>query len=679
MRKNPSSSPWDLTALLNAADPRATRAERHLWLVRMMEWLRHAPLQKDAAAAGSDAGAGTPAPTPRPVVRLRHLFKVLSQHPEHQERVRGVLQAFWREIDATALFADFGFSPRTGLLSELADRLRRRLLPGTPDTADLAELFPLLFSPQDTAWLESLDSGLLDELAALLSPPSSDHDPGAWRGSMASAVTIVVAAIQHTGLSSELRKRMSPELIADEPFRQLTRSAQQFRQALQDGEHAAMLQEAQYLRALLDQCRRASASITQHLEEHGVSVDMVFAMEQLESRARRMEELLDCLLSPQPRQDLMRLLAHLLRTQGEMSSVRSLMARQYSLLARQVAERNAETGEHYITRDRGEWSDMLRRAAGGGMVIAGTTFLKFAIVALGLTAFWGGFWAGVNYAASFVLIMLLHWTVATKQPAMTAPAMAAALGDVDDDEGVERFVDKVVQLIRSQAAGIAGNLMMCAPLVLLVQLFSHLAFGGAPVGVEKAEYIKHGTTLLGPTPFYAAFTGVLLFASSLIAGWAENWFVLHRLDSAIAWNPRIVARLGGARAQRWATWWRNNISGLAANVSLGFMLGLVPALLAFFGLPLDVRHVTLSTGQLAAALGAELPVRGLGALFDPGLWWAVAGIASVGALNLTVSFALAFTVALRSRGIKLRQRSRIYGAIRRRLRHAPLSFLRPPK
>ena len=59
-------------------------------------------------------------------------------------------------------------------------------------------------------------------------------------------------------------------------------------------------------------------------------------------------------------------------------------------------------------------------------------------------------------------------------------------------------------------------------------------------------------TLLGPTAFYAAFTGVLLFASSLIAGWAENWFVLHRLDSAIAWNPRIVARLGQARAQRWA-------------------------------------------------------------------------------------------------------------------------------
>ena len=34
---------WDLTALLNAADPQATLAERNLWLVRLLEWLRHAP------------------------------------------------------------------------------------------------------------------------------------------------------------------------------------------------------------------------------------------------------------------------------------------------------------------------------------------------------------------------------------------------------------------------------------------------------------------------------------------------------------------------------------------------------------------------------------------------------------------------------------------------------------
>ncbi len=683
MRQNPSS-PWDLTALLNAADPKSSRAERHLWLVRLMEWLRHAPLQKDETPSQAT-------PTARPLLRLRHLLRVLAQHPEHRLRVLGVWQAFWAQIDAAALFADFGFSPRFALFSELINRLRQRVLPGTPDTADLAELFQLLFRPDDAQWLQALDEGMLVELSALMglasvhdSTATSESEPRAaasttWRSSMLEALTFLVGAIQGAGLSGPLRKRMSAELLADEPFRQLPRVVQRLREALQAGEHVAALQEAAYLRAVLDRCRQASGSIAQHLEEQGVSVDIVFAMEQLEDRTVRVEQLIECLLSSQPQQDLLRLLLNLLHSQGELLSVRHLLARQYSLLARQVAERNAETGEHYITRDRSEWRDMLRRAAGGGAVIAGTTFAKFAILAVGLSAFWAGFWSGVNYAASFVLVMLLHWTVATKQPAMTAPAMAASLGDLRDEAALQGFVDKVAQLMRSQFAGIVGNLMLCAPLVLAAQLLCHLFWGVTPVGLKEAAYVKHSITLLGPTALFAAFTGVLLFASSLVAGWAENWFVFHRLDSAIAWNPRIVARLGSARAQRWARWWRQNISGLAANVSLGLMLGLVPPLLAFVGLPLDVRHVTLSAGQLAAALGAELPLLGWHAFADPQLWWCVAGIGVIGVLNLSVSFALAFMVALRSRGIKLGERSRIYRAIGQRLWREPLSFLRPPR
>jgi site-specific recombinase len=173
---------------------------------------------------------------------------------------------------------------------------------------------------------------------------------------------------------------------------------------------------------------------------------------------------------------------------------------------------------------------------------------------------------------------------------------------------------------------------------------------------------------------FAAFTGALLFASSLVAGWAENWFVFHRLDSALAWNPRLVALLGAPRAARWAAWWRSHVSGLAANVSLGFMLGLAPALLGFIGLPVEVRHVTLSTGQLGAALGAL----GLPLLAESAFWWCMAGIAATGVLNVGVSFWLAFKVALRSRGVRVADRARIRAAIRRRLASRPLDFVRPP-
>jgi len=216
---------------------------------------------------------------------------------------------------------------------------------------------------------------------------------------------------------------------------------------------------------------------------------------------------------------------------------------------------------------------------------------------------------------------------------------------------------------------------MCAPLVWAAQWLAMAVFGAPLVGTEAAAYVLEGITLLGPTALFAAFTGVLLFASSLIAGWAENWFVLHRLDSAIAWNPRIVATLGGARARRWSSWARANVSGLAANISLGMMLGLTPALLDFLGPPIEVRHVTLSSGQLGAALGA------LGwPLFTQSVfWWCLAGIAVTGFLNVTVSFGLAFRLALRSRGVRLGDRSRITAALWRRLLTQPLSFLWPPR
>jgi site-specific recombinase len=468
---------------------------------------------------------------------------------------------------------------------------------------------------------------------------------------------------------------MDRALLADEPFRQLAPAAETLRLALTESRDDDARRAALVLRTLLDACAAAAASVGAHLEEFGVSVDIVFEVDQLRGRVRRIEALLDAVLSSAPAPDLQRLLVGLLEVEAEQREFGPLLARQYSLLARQVAERNAETGEHYITTDRSGYRAMLRSAAGGGAVIAGTTFVKFAVFALGLTAFWAGFWAGVNYAASFLVVMLLHGTVATKQPAMTAPAMAATLAEGASDEQVEAFVDRVAQLIRSQAAGIFGNLMVCGPLVLVVQLACQGLFGAPLVGAKDGAHVLDTLTLLGPTALFAAFTGVLLFASSLIAGWAENAFVFHRLDSAIAWNPRFVALLGAARARRWSAWWRSNISGVAANLSLGMMLGLVPALAAFFALPIEVRHVTLSTGQLAAAAGAL----GLDVLRMPAFWWCTAGIAVTGVLNLGVSFGLAFRVALRSRGIRVRERRRIGAALRARFRRAPLSFVLPPR
>ena len=70
----------------------------------------------------------------------------------------------------------------------------------------------------------------------------------------------------------------------------------------------------------------------------------------------------------------------------------------------------------------------------------------------------------------------------------------------------------MTHLVRSQMAGIIGNILAVIPIVLAVQALAWWALGQPLIGEKDARYVLHSITLLGPTALYAAFTGVLLFA-----------------------------------------------------------------------------------------------------------------------------------------------------------------------
>ncbi len=643
--------------LLETLDAEAPLAQRHLWLMDTLRWVR--------GDASDVIGA---------VARMRALVDALDADPALRQRWRAWWRVFHETVDITPLLADHGFAPRTAFLSEFGHRVRRKLLPGTPETTDLAELFNLLLpTPFDVQWIKALDSATLQRMQDVL---LESYDSARWTAELMDALTYCVSQVSATGFASEVRVRMSPQAQRERAFHALPATLEALRQAVrQHGPRSAeAVQAAEELNRQLDACRHAAYTVYAHLEDHGVSVGIVFRLRQLRERIVRIKVLLDCLQSDKPGRATAALLADLVQVGLDSRSIRALIAASSHLTAAKVAERSAESGEHYITRNRAEYRDMLGKAAGGGAVLGFTTWIKFSLYGLTLSAFWAGFAAGLNYAASFVLIMLLHFTVATKQPAVTAPAMVAKLRDIKATGAVRRFVDEVANLFRSQVAAILGNIGLVIPVVLLISALLHFSTGTAMIDADKAEHTLHGLGILGPTLFFAAFTGVLLFASSIVAGWVENWFVLHKLDSAMAHNPRFTRVLGRERAGRWAGFMRRNISGLTANISLGFMLGLTPAFAQFFGLGLDVRHVTLSAGQITAA-GFAL---GLDVLTEPAFWSAVAAVVLVGPINLTVSFYLAFQLALRSQNVSQVNRALIRAALWRRLRVAPMSFLVPP-
>jgi site-specific recombinase len=658
--------PPDLSDLLEALNPQAELVQRHLWLISLFEWVR------------GDGSAVTAS-----IARIDLLLDTLQTRPNARDRLQSWWQTLVDTIDGTTLLADYGFASRSAFVSEFFERIRLNCLPCTPETADASTLFTLVLSHGfDAQWLAALDEATLERIAVLLRLPpkaaANDSQPhiSQWQATVLEAITFCTSQVRALGFSPELRLRMSAPAREEQPFHALAHDFDAVRDAflaspMHDSDERQAALKA--FRERLEACRSAAASVYTHLDNHGISVNLVFQLRQLRERVLRIRALMDCLLSSHPHTSTARVLSNLVTVGQERRSLRALISSNTSLLAAKVAERSSETGEHYITRTVAQYRTMLRQAAGGGALTAVTTWMKFSVMALGLSAFWGGFWAGAAYAVSFVTIQLLHFTLATKQPAMTAPAMATKLKDLSDPLALDAFADEVTHLVRSQVAAVLGNVLIVFPVVVMISAALQLFTGQPMIDAKEADYVFHSLSLLGPTALFAAVTGMLLFASSIIAGWAENWFVLHRLDSAMRYNPRITARLGLERAQRWASFTRANISGFAANVSLGFILGLVPAFAGFFGLGLEVRHVTLSAGQLGAACAAI----GWSVVREPALWWSMAALPVIAALNVGVSFYMAFRLAVRAHNLTGVDQARIREVIWARWRGAPLSFFWP--
>ncbi|OED17968.1 site-specific recombinase [Burkholderia sp. A2] len=674
-----------LDALLAHADAGASYAERSEWLIELAHWLRRngtvldAPAERDADTRAYPAHA-----------RLRYLFHVLDRNPAWKAHAARILRGILRECDGISLLCDAGMPVHSGFFGALFERIDSSLIPPAPNRRELSALFTLMFpTPEDAKWIDALPDDLLARVAELISFDVTDeerHEPGSFSRDLLAALHNLTCQISSTGLSQTVRSRLSDDdarqplerqPLESQPFYRLTRAmlaVETAHAAVEDGgDPSKLLHEVNYLRVLLDECRIAVDEVFAHLYRNGVSVDIVFQVERMRMRILRAEMLLNAWMARDDLRGMAHLTAELVDANQSSQSVAHLVRSNFSLFARKLVETNADTGEHYISRGRAEYLKMLRMAAGGGLVTVATVCVKFAITGAHLQSMLEGLLAGINYAASFMLMHFLHFTLATKQPAMTAPTLARELDDTGHDEGVKAFVGSVIALIRTQAAAISGNVLVVLPVCLLVQLFASNVLHANLISPEKAHATLHSFSLLGPTPFYAALTGVLLWASSLLAGWADNWFVLHRVGDALTYNRRLRLTLGAAGAAKLAHFCRSNVAGVVANVGLGLMLGLVPAIVTVFMFPFEVRHVTLSAGSIGVALG----VLGKGALGTPELWWAGAGVLSMAILNVLVSFALAFTMAVRSRSLRPTKVRALVAAIVRTVLSNPLALFWP--
>ncbi|MGA2543020.1 MAG: hypothetical protein ABSG78_15825 [Verrucomicrobiota bacterium] len=656
-----------LDVLASSPSPAQALEERLNWLVDVVQWIRRPGHTEDLHPASTSMQSG----------RLRRFLDMLERNPRWKLSVARTLRSIIRETRAVALFSETGLPRQFGLLTEIGERLTRKFLPAPPGSAELGVLFDRLFPCRnDDVWIGNLDEATLERFEALLEHGTSQADKG-WNKlaeELEDALAYLAAQIRVTGCSGAIRRLLKRQSVREMAFFKLGTALSSTITARDRGDAAAMSAELNYMQSLVDACHRARAGALAHLAKGGISTEVVYHLAFLEASLQRFQELLELAFDPAAR--LRRragFVALLARQNRAQESVVDLLRQNWRLLTRKMVERSGETGEHYIARSRQEYGAILKSAAGGGAIMAVTAWLKTILLAWSLPGLMQGIAASLNYSLGFVAIQLTGSTLATKQPANTAPALAARMHNVRDPAAVAQLVDEIVCLIRSQFASIAGNLALVVPTMLLLHFLILWWTGREIMPPEKAAKAIHSISILGPSVIYAAFTGVLLWASSLVAAWAGNWFACNHIGEALATDRRLIRTLGTTRAARFAHFWTRNVAGLCGNISFGFMLGILPEVAEFAGIPLDIRHVTLS----ACFLTASMATLGIGALATKAFVLAALGIAGIGLMNLTVSFSLAMFVATRACGIQQPERRAIYLAVARRAWRHPLDFLFP--
>jgi site-specific recombinase len=260
--------------------------------------------------------------------------------------------------------------------------------------------------------------------------------------------------------------------------------------------------------------------------------------------------------------------------------------------------------------------------------------------------------------------------LASKIPAVTAATLVDAMEDPEKDH-----MASLQAISKTQFIVTVSNLIGAVPASIAIDRIIN-AVRGHPFLPEAAA--EHGIHMLFPhtsmTIVFAITTGVFLWIASLATGWTANYLALHKMASAISNSLRIREKLGLKRAARLAHWVKHHAPGSVGYIVLGFLLGTVPILFELFGIPLEVRHVTLAAASLGYALDTS-QIYGTLRWQDAAV--AFSGIAVIGVLNIVTSFVLSFLLAVRARNIGGAQSRRFLREVGSELMAHPLSFLLP--
>lgn len=584
---------------------------------------------------------------------IKDFIQFLKENPEIRENliyyIKNVFEgrAFNLSLTEANILSENAFFP------ELRKRILAKFLPPVEEDNTISSIISEVFfrDKADFKYIKNVSKEYSEELFRILEIDKIILLPKVKK-ELIFSMNILAWRVIGNALEVDVLK-MAPEYKNfDNPFLALQNELEALFQDFQKDKQLLLnSKDAHYkqIKVYLDQGFTFVNKAFKNTSKYGISSKINLALLKIRQQLQRISEIIELLVIDKESDVLrnsFRLVTNVLEYKSHRNNLRDLVYDSTTLMSHLITSHTAETGTNYITTTAREYWTMLKKASGGGVIVGALCVIKMLYSDFPGSEFYHAFLYSFNYAMGFIMIYLMNFTLATKQPAMTAATMASVLSEGNNNRNYFEFAHLVSKLFRSQFIAFIGNVLLSFPVSLAIIYGLEVLFGQNFASGKASVLLNNLDPFESKALLHACIAGFYLFISGVIAGNVGNRSVFYKIPERLEKNPYIRNIFGKSFAESLSKYYSKNWAGIMSNFWLGIFLGSTATVAHFFGLDLDIRHITFAAGNFALGLyGKDFSVDQYTFILS------FITVFLIGFCNFIVSFGLSMFLAFRSRKV----------------------------
>jgi len=606
----------------------------------------------------------------------------LKNNEEIKNNFRDYLFILFSNKSFTKALTDANILSENAFFPELKKRISYKFLPPVEDENTVSYIISkVLFNPKsDSNYIKNINPEDGSEFFKLMEIEKISTLPKVKKELLISANILALRSVGNA-LEAGITKMVPEYKNFDNPFVALQSELDSLIGRFKEDENLQInSKDVDYkqIKIYLQQCLDFVDKAFKNASKFGISSKINQSLLKIRQQLRRIQDIIPILVVDNEEDVLINsknLVSNTLKYNSHRNNVRELIDDSTRLISHLITSHTAETGTHYIATSSKEYLKMFWKASGGGIIVGFLCIFKMMMSYSHGSEFSHAVLYSLNYAFGFIIIYLLGFTLATKQPAMTAATMAKVLSDESSsDKNYKEFANLVAKLSRTQFIAFVGNVLWSFPVALVI-IYGMDWFLEKNFAVAKADkLLKDLNPIESKAILHACIAGFFLFISGIISGNISNSSIFNQVPERISQSPFLNQVIGAKNSKKLSDFYTKHWAGIISNFWFGIFLGVIAPLGVFLGLDLDIRHITFSAGNFALAL--------YGKGFDIDTYTFVISLVTIfliGAFNFIVSFGLSMLLAFRSRKVNLGELTIIYKSILKYFIKNPLRFFIPLK